>query len=286
MQAGRTSAQSLPASLLHDDTAAAAFFPVATLMTGSGFDAVRAKLPENGAALDKPLNPKAKLTLGDLESVLVAVDATGEHYVLIVTLREDSNEESFQVGANDKAESVGDYDLYLIGGDRAACLVDGRTLLIGPTATVRTIMGRPGDAKISDELAAAWTAAGEKPAYGAALGTTVGKRIASLVPAALPVGDVFAKLESVTVSFDVADPVAVTATVGCTDASAAIQLKGLVDALSPLAMTAAAGDRPALLQAAKTSVAGSTLTVRATLDVAGAFRAIDEAILSRKTNSD
>jgi hypothetical protein len=275
---GAAQAQGLPAPLLPDGTAAAAFFPVADILAAPGFQAVRAKLADRGAQLDKPLNPKAKLTLADLESVLVAADGTGKNYVMIVTLREDSNEENFNVDTNDKSETVGDYDLYEIGGERAACLVDGRTLLLGPTDTVRTIMRRPGDAEISAELASAWSDAGQKPAFGAALGTMIGKQAGAMLPAALPVGDVFAKIENVTATFDVADPLAVNVTIRCADASAAMQLKGLADAFSALAMTQAAGDK-VLVQTAQTSVAGSTLSVRATLDAAGVFRMLDAALV-------
>jgi hypothetical protein len=283
---GAADAQVLPASLIPDDTAIAAYFPVSNLMTGPGFDAVRANLPQNGAALDQPLNPNAKLTLADLESVLVAADASGKNYVLIVTLREDSNEDQFKIGVDDKSETVGDYNLYDIGGDRSACLVDGRTLLIGPPETVRTIMGRPNDAEIAAPLAEAWTAAGRQPAYAVASGGMIGKQAASLVPAAFPAADVFAKMQTVTATLKMADPVAVTATIRCADASAAAQLKGLVDVFSVIATTAPAGDPKALVQSATATVAGSTLTVRATLDVAGTFRVLDAALKPGMGDSD
>jgi hypothetical protein len=269
-------AESLPTRLFPDGTNFVAAFRIDKILESPAVKKSLPKLPDLAGGLEKPVEPKLSLTPRDVESVVFAFDGIKRRAVLVVRLKKDADRSVVNIDANEPPETVGDYEVRLIGPGRAVCLVDSRTLVIAGPEILREVLVRKGSAKLPDELSAALNQIDvSKPAYFATTGDFL---LQNLGENAL--GDDRRRLAAVTgagvtIGFD--DPMRFEAKFRCTDDDSARRLAPLVEQLvaGPLNFF---GTRALQkdLDRAKAVAAGSTVTVSAEIDALAIFEIFEK----------
>jgi hypothetical protein len=267
--AAGANADELPKGLFPDSPAVAGFIRVSDVVASPFYAEVKSKLADAGAALDKPLNKKAKLTLNDVASVAIAGDAATQPPVLVVRLCEEAEESSFNVGANDKAETVADFDLHPVDSLGAASLIDQQTLLLGPTESLRQLLRREGESQFAPQLQSAWNGLDEAAPFrvvvtGEGLARSLGAPSASNAF----FHDTLRKIRTVAVTIDVKESLELRVVCDCQDEAGAAAVDGAVKLATAIYLPAAPAEVQAAFSERKSEKAGTQLLLNVKLDAA------------------
>jgi hypothetical protein len=208
---------------------------VADILQGPAFKKIAAQFPDLAGKLDEPLGKKTKLTVRDIESVVVTADTAKQDFVVVFNLaRECGLDDVIDDEHRTNPEEIGDYTLYVLAEDNALCLVDESTIAMGPAKSMRAILERDDDAEISDELEAAIASADdEQPIYIVAALGSLAQRATGAIPQHIPLTpETIGKLKIATITANAGETaITVGASLNCTDSATAEQIKTLLDAV-------------------------------------------------------
>jgi hypothetical protein len=230
--AGYAEAGDPPIELMPDNSDVVAVIDAAAILKSPAFKKVQEQYPDLGAALDKPLGKKTKLTPRQIESVFIAANVAKKDFVLVMTMTTKITRDEFRNSEDFKEEQIGDYTLLVNEKEnKAVYLIDDNNVAMAQPATLRAVLKRDDDAEISEELDAAWEDVDdEQPVYAVATLGALMKMAAAQLPPGFPLTpDVLAKLEVATLNIDASEDVPLTLYIDCADAATAQQIKAFAD---------------------------------------------------------
>jgi hypothetical protein len=264
---GAVRAEDPPIELMPDGSDVVAVIQIGKILKSPALAKLQADVPAAKAKLDEPMGKNTKLTPRHIESVFIAANMQKQDFVFVFTMTEALKESDFDNGEGGTFETIGDYKLFVEPAGRSRCQVGEKVVVRGPAESLRAILKRNDDAKISDELDAAWEEVDDtKPAYAVATLDALKKQAAAGLPPGFPITpELLATLESALITADVGEDLALSVEIQCADAAAAGQFKAAVETV--LRVMAADPNTPPAVQGAlkafRASQEDNTVTVSA-----------------------
>ncbi len=241
---------------------------VADILESPAFEKITAQFPDLGQKLDEPFGKDTKLTPRDIDSVFVAADTSSQSFVVVITLNDEVKlEDVLSADQRANAETIGDYTLNIVEADKALCLIDEYTIAAGPADTLRAVLKRNGDAKISEQLTTTWDAVGEdQQLYVVATLDSLVQQAAGALPPGLPLSpETLGKLKAISLSANAGEGnIAISADLNCSDNTTADQIRSLLNvvvqsALQPGSNTPA--EARETIRSIKSSIDGEFVTI-------------------------